>query len=318
MTAWLARRLTSLVLTLLAASLIIFLMIEVLPGDPAAFMMGLNADPQSVAVLREQLGLDAPILARYFTWLGALSHGDFGLSYTYRVPVGDLIVQRLAVSLPLALYALVLSTAFAFPIAVFAAARANKAGDTIIMGITQIGIAIPNFWFAMVLVLIFSIGLQWFSAGGFPGWQGGVLPGLRALTLPALALALPQAAILARIMRAALIETLAEDYVRTARAKGLGKTQVIWRHALRNALIPVLTIIGMQLSFLLAGSIIIENVFFLPGLGRLVFQGIIQRDLVVVKSVVVVLVFAVVMINFLVDLTYVAIDPRLRHEKRGK
>ncbi len=316
MTAWLARRLLSLVLTLLAASVVIFLMIEVFPGDPAAFMMGLNADPAALASLQEQLGLNDPLLVRYFSWIGALLQGDFGTSYTYRVPVGELITQRLAVSLPLAVFALILSIIIAFPVAIFAASRAGKPGDTLIMGTTQIGIAIPNFWFAMLLVLLFSTTLRWFSAGGFPGWQAGFFPALKALILPALALAVPQAAILARIMRAALIETLSEDYVRTARAKGLSRGQVIWRHALRNAMIPVLTIIGMQFSFLLAGSIIIENVFFLPGLGRLVFQGIIQRDLIVVKSVVVVLVFAVVLITFLVDLAYVLIDPRL--SKRGK
>jgi peptide/nickel transport system permease protein len=317
MTLWLLRRILSLVLTLLAASLVIFLMIEVFPGDPAAFMMGLNADPEALAALHHQMGLDDPLWVRYAHWIGALTHGDFGISYTYRVPVRDLIAERLNVSLPLALMALFLSVGIAFPIAIFAASRAEKPGDTLVMGVTQIGIAIPNFWLAMVLVLVFSVNLHWFSAGGFPGWRAGLLPALKALLLPALALAVPQAAILARIMRAALIETLNEDYIRTARAKGLKRGQVIWRHALRNALIPVLTLIGMQFSFLLAGSIIIENVFFLPGLGRLVFQGILQRDLIVVKSVVVVLVFAVVLITFLVDLAYGLIDPRLRH-RAGK
>ena len=180
------------------------------------------------------------------------------------------------------------------------------------MGATQLGIAIPNFWFAMLLVILFSISLRWFSAGGFPGWEAGLFAGLKALTLPAVALALPQASILSRIMRSAVIETLQQDYMRTARAKGLSQPQAIIRHALRNALIPVLTIIGLQFSFLLAGAIIIENVFFLPGLGRLIFQGITQRDLIVVESVVMLLVFAVVSVNFLVDIAYAAVDPRLR------
>jgi len=175
---------------------------------------------------------------------------------------------------------------------------------------------VPNFWFAMLLVLVFAVGLHWFSAGGFPGWdKGGIWLGLRALTLPAIALALPQASILARVMRSALLDTLGEDYIRSARAKGLTRRQTMWRHALRNALIPVLTIVGLQFSFLLAGAIIIENVFFLPGLGRLVFQGITQRDLIVVKSVVMLLVFAVILVNFLVDLSYALIDPRLRRQR---
>lgn len=312
MSAWLVRRAVSLALTLLAASLVVFLMIQVMPGDPARYMMGLNADPQALAALRAQLGLDAPLPVRYWHWLLGMLHGDFGISYTYRVPVGALLAQRLSVSAPLALYALALSLALAFPIALFAAARAGKSSDTLVMGASQVGMAVPNFWLAMLLVLLFSITLRWFSAGGFPGWQAGVLPAMKALTLPALALAVPQAAILARIMRTALIETLHQDYIRTARAKGLSQTQVIRRHALRNALVPVLTIIGMQLSFLLAGSIIIENVFFLPGLGRLVFQAILQRDLVVVQSVVMVLVLAVVLVTFAVDIAYQLADPRLR------
>lgn len=180
------------------------------------------------------------------------------------------------------------------------------------MGATQLGIAVPNFWFAMVMVLIFSINLRWFSAGGFPGWEKGFWGGLKSLTLPAISLALPQAAILARVMRSSLLDTLSQDYMRTARAKGLTQRQALWRHALRNALIPVLTIIGLQFSFLLAGAIIIEQVFFLPGLGRLVFQSISQRDLIVVESVVMLLVFSVILVNFLVDLAYAAVDPRLR------
>jgi peptide/nickel transport system permease protein len=218
------------------------------------------------------------------------------------------------VSLPLAIYALALTILVAFPAGIVAAARRNSKTDFSVMGVTQLGVAIPNFWFAMLLVLVFAIALHWFSAGGFPGWSNPGLA-LRALTLPAIALALPQASILARVMRSALLDTLTEDYIRSARAKGLTRNQALWRHALRNALIPVLAIIGLQFSFLLAGAIIIENVFFLPGLGRLVFQGITQRDLIVVKSVVMLLVFAVILVNFLVDLSYALVDPRLRRQR---
>ncbi len=218
-------------------------------------------------------------------------------------------------SLPLAAMALVLSTAIGLAVGVFAASRRGTAADLGVMGATQLGVAVPNFWFAMLLVLVFAVKLRWVSAGGFPGWGAGLGPGLRALALPAIALALPQAAILARVMRSALIDTLGEDFVRTARAKGLSRGQALRRHALRNALIPVLTIIGLQFSFLLAGAIIIENVFFLPGLGRLVFQAIGQRDLVVVQGAVMLLVVAVILVTGLVDLAYAAIDPRLR--RRG-
>jgi peptide/nickel transport system permease protein len=314
MPAYLLGRLTSLVLSLLVASLVIFLVTEVIPGDPAAFMLGLNADPAAVAALREQMGLNDPLPVRYLTWAGGMLTGDFGTSLTYRVPVSELVAARLWVSLPLTIYALILSTLIAIPVGLIAAARRGQPSDVAIMGATQLGIAVPNFWFAMILVLIFAIQLRWFSAGGFPGWETGVWPNLKALTLPAIALALPQASILARVMRSSVLETLGQDYIRTARAKGLSRAQATWRHALRNALIPVMTILGLQFSFLLAGAIIIENVFFLPGLGRLIFQGITQRDLIVVQSVVMLLVFAVILVNFLVDLAYAAIDPRLRRK----
>jgi peptide/nickel transport system permease protein len=262
--------------------------------------------------MRRVLGLDAAPLERYLHWVGGLVHGDFGLSYTYRVPVRSLIAERLQVSLPLALYALVLAAAVAFPLGFAAAARRGRASDAWLTSLTQLGLAIPNFWLGMLLVLVFAIGLHATSAGGFPGWGAGFWTALRALTLPAVALAMPQAAILARVLRGALVDTLHEDYIRTARAKGASERRILWRHALPNALVPVLTILGMQFSFLLAGGVIIENVFFLPGLGRLVFQAIEQRDLIVVQGVVIVLVLAVVSLSFLVDLAYELVDPRLR------
>ncbi len=306
------KRFLSLLISLLVASLVIFFVIEVAPGDPASFMLGVNAQPDTLAALRAELGLDQPKLQRYFDWVGGLVTGDFGTSYTYRTPVSQMIGDRLWISLPLALYALTLSTLIAFPAGIFAASRRGGAGDIGVMGATQLGVAIPNFWFAMMLVLIFAINLRWFSAGGFVGWDEGFWAGIHALTLPAIALALPQAAILARVMRSSLLDVLGEDYMRTARAKGLTARAALWRHGLRNALIPVLTIIGLQFSFLLAGSIIIEQVFYLPGLGRLVFQSISARDLIVVESVVMLLVFAVIVVNFVVDLAYAAVDPRLR------
>lgn len=304
-------RLTSLVISLIIASAVIFAVIEVIPGDPAAFMLGVNARPDTIAALRAEMGLDQPVLVRYFEWVTGLLRGDFGQSWTYKTPVADLIADRIWVSLPLAIYALLLSTLVAFPAGIYAASRRGGAGDITIMGATQLGVAIPNFWFAMILVLIFAINLRWFSAGGFPGWDNPA-QAIKALTLPAIALALPQAAILARVMRSSLLDMLGEDFIRTARAKGLTRRQALWRHAVRNALIPVLTIIGLQFSFLLAGGIIIEQIFFLPGLGRLIFQAISARDLIVVESVVMLLVFVVILVNFLVDIAYAVVDPRLR------
>lgn len=312
MLSYLRARLFTLLASLVLSSFIIFSLIESVPGDPASFMLGINATEETTNALRKELGLEKDFINRYFDWSIGMLSGDFGVSFTYRVPVQELILDRLSVSLPLTILSLVLAIFIAFPTGMIAAQYQGKKVDLSIMAISQIGIAIPNFWFAMILVLIFSINLGWFSAGGFYGWESGFFVSLKSLTLPAISLALPQASILSRVIRSSILNTLTEDYIRTARAKGLSLRKVIPKHAFRNSLIPVLTILGLQFSFLLAGAIIIENVFFLPGLGRLIFQAIIQRDLIVVESVVMLLVFSVIMINFIIDLLYLIVDPRLR------
>jgi peptide/nickel transport system permease protein len=311
MLSFATRRLVSLIVTLLAAALVVFVVLEILPGDPAAVMLGVQATPETLAAVRAEYGLDKPVPVRFVQWIGGLVTGDLGISYTYRVPVSTLILERLAVTVPLALIAIALSTAIAIPLGVFAAARHARPADAGVMVFSQIGVAIPNFWFALLLVLLFSITLGWAPSGGFPGWESGPAA-LGALALPAISLALPQAAILARVTRSSMLDALGEDWVRTARAKGLTRAQTLRGHVLRNALIPVVTIMGLQFSFLLAGAIIIENVFYLPGLGRLVFQAINQRDLIVVRDIVVLLAGLVIVINFVVDLLYAVIDPRLR------
>jgi peptide/nickel transport system permease protein len=302
-------------LTLALASVVVFLLLDIAPGDPAVYMMGLNADPQAVAALRAELGLDAAPVTRYLTWVSGLIRGDLGVSYTYRVPVLDLVTERLWVTLPLTVLTLTLVVALAIPLGLWSAAHRNQVPDHLVSLITQFGLAIPNFWLALVLGLVFAVHLQWFPAGGFPGWHAGLGAGLNALLLPAIALAAPQAAILTRVLRAALTEAMAEDYMRTALAKGLSHSQALLRHGLRNGLLPVLTVLGLQFSFLLAGAIIIETVFYLPGLGRLIFQAILQRDLIVVKSVVMLLVAAVILVSFAVELLYVWVDPRLRQRR---
>ncbi|SFT47504.1 peptide/nickel transport system permease protein [Pseudovibrio denitrificans] len=305
-------RLIGLLTTLLAASLVIFVVLEVIPGDPAEVMLGLNAQPDTLAALRAELGLNAPVSTRYVNWVLGMLQGDFGISYTYSVPVAELIGERIQISLPLATGALILSTIIAIPIGVYSARYHGKIIDTGIMSVAQIGIAIPNFWIAILLVYVFAIVLRVLPSGGFPGWEVSFFGSLQALILPVVALALPQASILARVMRSALLDVLHEDYIRTARAKGLSNKATLWRHGVRNALIPVLTILGLQFSFLIAGTVIIENLFYLPGLGRLIFQGITQRDLIVVKSSVMLLVALTIFVTFLVDIAYAAIDPRLR------
>lgn len=309
------RRSCVFLLTLFVASLAIFAMVEIIPGDPARTMLGLNASDEAVAALRSELNLNQAGVRRYLAWVGGIFQGDFGLSYTYRTPVITLISARLAITLPLALYALILTIAIALPLGAFAGTREGTPPDRLITLASQFGIALPNFWFAVMLILIFALNLGWLPAGGFDGWEAGIVQGIAHLTLPAIALALPQASILLRVMRSALIETARQDYIRTARAKGLSRDQALWRHGFANALIPVLTILGMQLSFLIAGAIIIENVFRLPGLGRLIVQAINQRDLILAEAIILLMVALVISVSFLTDLLYGAIDPRLRRQR---
>ena len=313
---FLLKRLVTFAITLVVASVVVFAMLELLPGNAAEIILGDTATPEAVAALQAKLGLDRPPLQRYLSWTAGLLKGDTARSISYDTPTAELIAERLHVTLPLALMAMALTVALALALGVYAAARHNRAGDLGVMAASQIGIAIPNFWFAILLILAFAVHLQWVSAGGFPGWSvddgGGVWVGVQALILPAVALALVQAAILARVTRSAVLEVMREDFVRTARAKGLTRRQTLWRHVLRNAMIPVLTVAGLQFANLLTGTIVVENVFVLPGLGRLVFQAIGNRDLVVVRDVVMLLAASVVLVNFAIDVLYAAVDPRVR------
>ena len=307
----LLRRLGSFALTLVIASLLIFASMDLLPGNAAAILLGTAARPDTIAALEQQLGLDQPAYVRYLTWVSGAFTGDFGKSASYGVPVGNLIAERLAVTLPLAALALFIAVAVGVPTGVAAAARWRKAPDRIASGFAQIGIAIPDFWFGLLLILLFSTTLHWFSAGGFPGWQDP-LTALKSLLLPAISLALPQAAILTRVTRSAVLDVSGEDFIRTAQAKGLTESRILWRHAVRNALVPIVTIIGLQFSFLIAGAVLVENVFSLPGIGRLAFQALSQRDLVVIRTVAMFFAGLVIVVNFLVDLSYLWLDPRLR------
>ena len=306
------KRFATLIATLAGASVVVFLVLDILPGNAAQILMGPDASPEAVAALASKLGLDQPAWQRYGLWISGLLRGDMGLSYAYSTPVSELVLERLALTVPLALMAMALTTVLALAAGVYAAAHHNKVGDVGVMGLAQLGIAIPNFWFAILLILLFSVHLQWFSAGGFDGWSEGLGQGLKSLLLPAVALAVVQAAILARITRSAVLDVLREDFVRTARAKGLSRRATLWGHVLRNAMIPVITVMGLQFAELLAGTIVVENVFYLPGLGRLIFQSISNRDLIVVRNCVMLLAAMVVVVNFIVDLLYAAIDPRLK------
>ena len=313
---FLLKRLATFLLTLAVASMVVFVVLEMLPGNAAEVILGDTATPESLAALQAKLGLDRPPLQRYLDWTGGLLQGETARSISYDTPTAELIGERLRVTLPLAVMAMSLTVVLALSLGVFAASRHHRAGDVGVMAASQLGIAIPNFWFAILLILLFAVNLQWVSAGGFPGWReddgGGLVEGIKALLLPAVSLAVVQAAILARVTRSAVLEVMREDFVRTARAKGLTRGQAMRRHVLRNAMIPVLTVMGLQFANLVTGTIVVENVFVLPGVGRLVFQAISNRDLVVVRDVVMLLAAVVVAVNFVVDVLYAIVDPRLR------
>ena len=316
MSRFLFQRLLSFFLTLSLASLVVFGVLEWLPGNAAQVILGETATPESLATLEEKLGLGQSATRRYLDWVGGLVSGHTGISIAYDTPTSELILERLQVTVPLAVMAMGLTTVLALGLGVYAAARQNSVGDVTVMSLSQLGLAVPNFWLAILLILLFAVHLGWVGAGGFPGWLeadgGGIWAAIRALILPALALATVQTAILTRVTRSAVLEVLAEDFVRTARAKGLSKRAVLWHHVLRNAMIPVLTVMGLQFGNLLTSAIVIENVFVLPGIGRLIFQAVANRDLIVVRDVVLLLAALVILINFMVDVLYVLIDPRLK------
>ncbi len=314
MRRYVLRRVATLVATLLLVSVLVFVVIRVLPGDPALVIMGTEGSPEAAARLREAMGLNRPIVVQYADWLWHALRGDLGVSIQYDVPVGRLVLSRLPLTLPLTLMAAGLMVLTALPLGLYAATRHRRVGDYAAMVVSQVGIAVPSFWAGLLLILLFSVRLGWVRSGGFEGWSGGLWPGVRSLLLPAVALGLFQAAVLVRATRSSVLDVLREDYVRTARAKGVRETLVLGKHALRNALIPVVTVAGIQLGQLMAGSIVLESVFALPGLGRLALGAITARDLPVVQGVTLFVASCIVLINFAVDLAYGFLDPRIRHE----
>ncbi len=312
MLAYVVRRTAIFLVSLIAASFLVFFVMSVLPGDPAVVLLGTQATPDAVDALRIDLGLDRPLLVRYADWAWSAARGDLGTSFFSGIDIAGQVRDRLGVTLPLALLGITLTTLIAFPAGVFAAARHRRLGDTIVSTSSQVGLAIPAFWAGLLLVTTFAVKRNWFPAGGFPGWEDGFWTAVRSLVLPAISLALVQGAILTRYVRSAVLETLREDFIRTARAKGLTRSQALWKHGLRNASIPVLTVLGLQFAALLAGTVVIESVFVLPGLGSMLLQAITRRDLFLVQGGAIVIVAFILTVSLVVDLVYHLADPRVR------
>ncbi len=314
MTGYFIKRTIVLILTLFVVSMVIFAILMVIPGDPAQIILGINATPETLQKLRNQMGLDQPAVIQYLSYMRRLAMGDLGRSITYEVSITSLILSRLQVTVPLAILSMIFAIAISVPMGIYSSLHRNRIGDYGIMVFSQIGLAIPAFWAGILLILLFAVTLQWLPAGGFVSWQTDSVKALRSLLLPAFSLGFVRAAVLTRMTRSSMLEVLGEDYIRTARSKGLSKRIVVYKHAFRNAIIPIITVIGLQAGDLLAGAIIIENVFHLPGVGRLVFEAIGQRDLPVIQGVVLLIAAMIVVINFLIDICYRYLDPRIRYE----
>lgn len=311
MTYFILRRTIGFIGTLFAVSIVVFATMNILPGDPAMSILGLEATEDALAALREDLGLNAPVHIRYVEWITGAFVGDFGTSHSFRVPVSELIGERLGMTISLAVAGMLLTLILALSLGIFAASKHRKVGDWGVMFLSQLGIAVPAFWLSILLVLLFAIKLRWLPPGGFAGWDDPIAA-LRSLILPTVALALVQSSVLARVTRSSALEVMRQDFTRTARASGFSQRRILWRHVLPNALVPIVTIVGMQFAALVTGTIVIENVFYLPGLGRLIFQSISNRDLPTVQALVMLFAAIVVTANFIVDLLYVVIDPRLK------
>jgi peptide/nickel transport system permease protein len=301
-----------LLVSLAVSSVVVFGFMAVLPGDPARVALGVNASDEAVAQLRQQFGLDRSLVTQYADWLGGLLHGDFGTSYVSKVAIGPQVFDRLQVTLWLVVTSMVIALVVAVPAGTVMAARHRRISGLVLSAISQLGVAVPAFLAGILLIMVFAVKLGWLPANGWtpPAQDPGMF--IRQLILPALSLGLVQGAVLTRYVRSAVLDVLREDYLRTARAKGLRPFPALWRHGMRNAAVPVVTVLGLQLATLLIGAVVVERVFVIPGLGSLLLDGVSNRDLLLVQDVVMLLVVAVLVVNFVVDLLYLALDPRLR------
>lgn len=310
----LGRRLGIYVLTLFAASVVIFLLLAVVPGDPAEVALGINATPKALAQTRAEFGLDHSLIYQYWHWLSGLPTGQFGTSYVTRSPVAPQIASRVQVSLWLIALSMLLAIAIALPLGIMSAVKRKKASGTVLTGVSVVGIAIPTFILAIILIAIFAVHLHWLPGGGWTPPSAGLGPFLKSVAMPVITLGVIQAALLSRYVRSATLEVLGQDYLRTARAKGMTTAQAFIRHGLRNTMIPVVTVLGLQIAALFVDTIIVERVFIVPGLGSLLLDGATNRDQLLVQGIVMVIVVAVLTISLIVDFLYVLIDPRLRSQ----
>lgn len=306
------RRIILLFITLILVSLITFFVFQIMPGDPVRIMLGPDADEVQIETLTKQLGLDQPLYVQYFDWITGVVTGDLGQSIRFSLPVSDLIVDRLPVTISLTFISLTIVVLVAIPLGIFMAQRQNKFSDLFFSSAMQLGMAIPSFWLGMLLILYLGMTFSFFSISGYVPWSESIKGALGSLLLPALTIAIPQIAVKFRYVRNTILEQLGLDYVRTVRSKGISEHFVLYKHVLRNSMIPVLTIFGLIFAEIVAGTIIVEQVFGLPGIGSLLVTSINYRDFPLVQGIIMYITLVVVIINFVVDILYSILDPRIR------
>ncbi len=311
---YLVQRLLTTVPVLLIVSVLIFSLIHVAPGDPASFMAGDEARPEQIARIRQKLGLDEPLYKQLGLYYVDIFRGDLGESVFTKFDVTELILQRLEPTVSIAVFAMILSILISIPSGVLAAWKANSWVDRAVMVFAVFGFAIPVFWLGFNMIWLFAVKLNWFPALGYRPISDGIFPWLRSMTLPATTVGIVVAALIARMTRSAMLEVLREDYIRTARAKGLGEFAVLFRHALRNASIPIVTVVGLSMAGLVSGLVVTEAVFAIPGMGRLIVDGVTRRDYPIIQGTVLVITVFYVLINLLVDIGYGWLDPKIRYQ----
>ncbi|MBL8671408.1 MAG: ABC transporter permease [Alphaproteobacteria bacterium] len=313
MAAYALRRLLSMLPVVGIVALFVFMLLHLAPGDPAAIIAGDNATPENIAQIRQRLGLDEPIWKQFLVWAASLAQGDLGRSMFWNESVATLIGQRAEPTIALACSTLVVAVAIALALGIVAAAKAGTGIDRLVMGIAVVGFSVPVFVTGYLLIFVFAIGLKWLPVQGYAPIADGVIPWLRHLVLPSAALGLAYVALIARITRATMLDVLAEDYMRTARAKGVAPVPMLLRHALKNAAVPIVTVIGIGVALLIGGVVITETVFNIPGIGRLVVDAISRRDYPIIQGVIILFSGVYVLLNLLVDLSYALFDPRIRY-----
>jgi peptide/nickel transport system permease protein len=311
---YIARRLLALVPVALVVATIAFVLIHLAPGDPASVIAGPDATRADVERIERQLGLDAPLPVQLLRWFGRLARGDLGQSIFLRRPVTEAILDRIEPTLLLTLFAIVISIVIGVPAGVISARYHNTATDQTLMVIALLGVSIPNFLLGLLFIMVFSVWLGWFPVAGYSPLEYGWLKTLRSLVLPAFALGLVQSALIARIARSSMLDVLREQFITAGRAKGLGERAVIYKHALKNAMIPTVTIIGISFAILISGAVVVETVFNIPGLGRLIISAVLRRDYPVIQGVVLCIAGAYMLINLAVDLSYMLFDPRVKYQ----